>query len=63
MYLQKFDLGGRRAVVTGGAQGIGAACADALGALTLSSPRVGWPLQRATAERWVGRLPADQGGN
>lgn len=30
MYLQKFDLGGRRAVVTGGAQGIGAACADAL---------------------------------
>ena len=19
-----------------------------------------WPLQRATAERWVGRLPADQ---
>ena len=30
MYLQKVDLGGRRAVVTGGAQGIGAACADAL---------------------------------
>ncbi|MEZ5726046.1 MAG: SDR family oxidoreductase [Paracoccaceae bacterium] len=30
MYLQKFDLSGRRAVVTGGAQGIGAACADAL---------------------------------
>ena len=29
MYLQKVDLGGRRAVVTGGAQGIGAACADA----------------------------------
>lgn len=30
MYLRKFDLAGRVAVVTGGAQGIGAACADAL---------------------------------
>lgn len=30
MYLNKFDLTGRRAVVTGGATGIGAACADAL---------------------------------
>ena len=43
-------------------EGVRTACADALGALTLSSPRVGWPLQRATAERWVGQLPADQGG-
>ncbi|RYF80517.1 MAG: ubiquinone biosynthesis protein UbiH [Comamonadaceae bacterium] len=43
-------------------EGVRAACADALGALTLSSPRVGWPLQRATAERWVGRLPASEGG-
>ncbi|WP_225783695.1 FAD-dependent monooxygenase [Xenophilus sp. Marseille-Q4582] len=42
--------------------GVRAACADALGALTLTSPRVAWPLQRATAERWVGRLPVDQGG-
>lgn len=30
MYLEKFNLSGRVAVVTGGAQGIGAACADAL---------------------------------
>ncbi|PZX13748.1 NAD(P)-dependent dehydrogenase (short-subunit alcohol dehydrogenase family) [Palleronia aestuarii] len=30
MYFEKFDLKGRRAVVTGGAQGIGAACAAAL---------------------------------
>ena len=30
MYLKKFDLTGRRAVVTGGAQGIGAACVAAL---------------------------------
>ena len=43
-------------------EGVRAACADALGALALISPRVGWPLQRATAERWAGRLPADQGG-
>jgi NAD(P)-dependent dehydrogenase (short-subunit alcohol dehydrogenase family) len=30
MYLEKYDLSGRRALVTGGAQGIGAACATAL---------------------------------
>lgn len=31
MYLQKYDLSGRTAVVTGGGQGIGFACAQALG--------------------------------
>src|SRR5580698_5924869 len=31
MYLEKFRLGGRVAVVTGGGQGIGLACAEALG--------------------------------
>ncbi len=31
MYLEKYDLKGRVAVVTGGGQGIGAACATALG--------------------------------
>jgi NAD(P)-dependent dehydrogenase (short-subunit alcohol dehydrogenase family) len=30
MYLEKFRIDGRRAVITGGASGIGAACADAL---------------------------------
>ena len=31
MYLEKYQLGGRTAVVTGGGQGIGFACAQALG--------------------------------
>ena len=31
MYLEKYDLKGRLAVVTGGGQGIGLACAQALG--------------------------------
>src|ERR1700687_2715573 len=31
MYLEKFKLGGRIAVVTGGGQGIGLACSEALG--------------------------------
>ena len=30
MYLKQYDLTGRRAIVTGGARGIGYACADAL---------------------------------
>ena len=30
---------------------------DALGALTLRSERAVWPLQRAMADRWTGRLP------
>ena len=31
MYLDRFNLNGRVAVVTGGAQGIGLACVEALG--------------------------------
>lgn len=30
---------------------------DALGALTLTSERAAWPLQRAIADRWTGRMP------
>ena len=30
---------------------------DALGAFTLTSERAAWPLQRAMADRWIGRLP------
>jgi ubiquinone biosynthesis UbiH/UbiF/VisC/COQ6 family hydroxylase len=30
---------------------------DALGALTLTSERATWPLQRAMADRWTGALP------
>jgi len=42
--------------------GVREACHDALGALAPSSARAAWPLQRATAERWIGRLPAHEGG-
>jgi 2-polyprenyl-6-methoxyphenol hydroxylase-like FAD-dependent oxidoreductase len=31
-----------------------ARCGDALGRLTLASPRAAWPLQRALADRWCG---------
>ena len=31
-----------------------AACGDALGAMTLTSERLAWPLQRAQADRWCG---------
>ena len=32
---------------------------DALGALTLTSERAAWPLQRAIADRWTGRFATD----
>jgi 2-polyprenyl-6-methoxyphenol hydroxylase-like FAD-dependent oxidoreductase len=38
------------------------ASCDALGALTLTSERTSWPLQRAIAERWTGRFPPGADG-
>ena len=35
---------------------------DALGALTLTSERASWPLQRAIADRWIGRFPPSADG-
>ena len=35
---------------------------DTLGAFTLTSERAAWPLQRAMADRWVGRFAEAQGG-
>lgn len=35
---------------------------DALGALTLTSERASWPLQRAVADRWTGRFPPSADG-
>ena len=35
---------------------------DVLGAFTLTSERAVWPLQRAMADRWVGRFPSSQSG-
>ena len=55
MYLQKFDLGGRRAVVTGGAQGIGAACADALAEAGARIVIADLDLPAATAKNAAGR--------
>lgn len=37
--------------------GVREASHDALGALTLTTERTAWPLQRAMADRWTGRLP------
>lgn len=41
--------------------GVREACNDALGAFTLTSERAAWPLQRATADRWIGRFTTDDG--
>ncbi|MGJ7580480.1 FAD-dependent monooxygenase [Variovorax sp. RHLX14] len=35
---------------------------DALGALTLTSERAPWPLQRAVADRWIGQFPPSADG-
>ena len=35
---------------------------DALGALTLTSERASWPLQRAIADRWIGQFPPSADG-
>ncbi|MET0544324.1 MAG: FAD-dependent monooxygenase [Variovorax sp.] len=37
--------------------GLRDACQAALGAFTLTGERAAWPLQRAMADRWVGRFP------
>ncbi|MGI4779151.1 MAG: FAD-dependent monooxygenase [Janthinobacterium lividum] len=48
------------------AEGFGAALraasGDALGTITLNSERASWPLQRAVADRWIGRFPPDADG-
>ena len=38
------------------------ATGDPLGALALTSERASWPLQRAIADRWIGRFPAGADG-
>ncbi|MFT4268305.1 MAG: FAD-dependent monooxygenase [Xenophilus sp.] len=38
------------------------ACGDALGAFTLAGERAAWPLQRAVADRWIGRFADDGNG-
>ena len=58
MYLQKYDLKGRSAVITGGGQGIGFACAAALaeaGARVIVAD-----LQADRAEEAAGKLRASQ---
>lgn len=37
------------------------ACGDALGDFRLVGERAAWPLQRATAERWIGRFAGQDG--
>ncbi len=52
-YLSRFDLGGRSAVVTGGSQGIGLACAEALaeaGASIMLAAQEAGALERAAFE-------------
>ncbi|MDP9898324.1 FAD-dependent monooxygenase [Variovorax ginsengisoli] len=43
------------------ATAVGEASHDVLGALTLASERTAWPLQRAIADRWTGRMPVPAG--
>lgn len=53
MYLQKYDLKGRTAVVTGGGQGIGFACAEALaeaGAKVVVAEMVAERVEKAVAD-------------
>jgi NAD(P)-dependent dehydrogenase (short-subunit alcohol dehydrogenase family) len=52
MYLEKFRLSGKTAIVTGAAQGIGLACAEALS----SSPIVTPARQDRRALAWAGRV-------
>ncbi|MES2187897.1 MAG: FAD-dependent monooxygenase [Pseudomonadota bacterium] len=43
------------------ARAVQAATQDALGAITLHSPRADWPLQFSSADRWTGAVPAAAG--
>lgn len=62
MYLKKFDLSGRNAVVTGGARGIGLACSEALaeaGAAVIIADRDPELLKSSTAELKNKGYPSD----